>query len=503
VFPAAHSSANIVEASSGRSHVLGLSEEGRIWSWTRENQPGKFIKFIDVDTRTYGSTYYETQRARGTVEKVAAGWNHSAALVNGVGIVVWFPSQGTPDDEEGILVDGELVPGTCYIEGTPRPPTISDEDWEYAKEVGEVTGIMAGDSYLVFLTKPGKVYAVCAKPSMVAGTRPVQLYHFSAPADEKPMTYISGSFSKFAVFNSDGLVYIGTKGQVQEALDAPVERQGPQVEEVQNKPTVIPSLQKRGIVAIAFGDYHSLALTAQGKVLSWGTESQMCGCLGHGLVEIARRGGIKLTAHGQLDEPTEVSFDPFETNNPQKLEDNQYFIFNISAAGWHSGALALAPSRDPTRSERLYGATPADLPPRRGPSEHTPGPTQSHQPHLPRLSVPGRIGRPGAPPGEMGHGPRVRPGEESTVQRGHAILDIISSNPTPFISHGPVRPAPGAFPNPTPMTGGALLMGEEDMRREDEERERARNQGNGGQGQEGNTQDSGNGGRTGGWCSAS
>ena len=444
-----------------------------------------------MDTRTYGSTYYETQRARGTIEKVAAGWNHSAALVNGVGIVVWFPGPQGTLDEEGTLVDGELVPGTCYIEGTPQPSAISDEDWEYAKEVGEVAGIMAGDSYLVFLTKSGKVYAVYAEPSMVAGTRPVQLYHFSAPTGEKPMTYISGSFHKFAVFNSDGLVYIGTKGQVQEALDGSMVRQGPGVEEALNKPTVIPSLQKRGIVAIAFGDYHSLALTAEGKVLSWGTESQMCGCLGHGPVEIARRRGVRLTAHGQLNEPTEVRFDPLETSNRQKPEGNQYFIFNISAAGWHSGALALAPT---------------DLPRRRGPFEHTPGPTQPHQPHLPyhpRLSVPGRIGRPRAPPGEVGHGPRVRPGEESTVQRGHVIPDIISSNPTPFISHGPVRPAPGAFPNPTPMTGGALLMGEEDMRREEEEWERRRNQGNGGQEQEGNTQneDSGNDGRTGGWCS--
>ncbi|KAF8425147.1 regulator of chromosome condensation 1/beta-lactamase-inhibitor protein II [Tirmania nivea] len=511
-FPAAHTSTNIVEVSSGRSHVLGLSEEGRIWSWTREDLPGTFIKFIHVDTRTYGSTFYGTRRARGTVERVAAGWNHSAALVNGVGIVVWFPSSEGTVDEEGVLVDGELVPGTCYIEGTPKPSTISDEDWNYSKEVGEVICIMAGDSYLVFLTKPGKVYAVWAQPNMVAGTRPVQLYHFSAPAGEKPMTYISGSFCKFAVFNSDGLVYIGTKDQVQEILDASVERPSPELEEIQSKPTVIPRLQKCGIVAIAFGDYHSLALTAEGKVLSWGTEPEMCGCLGHGPVEIARRKGVKFTAYGQLDEPTEVKFDRLETSKSQKPKDNQYFIFYISAAGWHSGALALAPSRDwrdSTRLERLNAvdsATPIEFLPRRELFGHTPGPTQPHQPHLPchlRPIAPGRIGRPGAPPGEMGHGRRVRPGEESTVQRGHAIPDIISSNPTPFISHGPVRPAPGAFPNPTPMVGVTLVMGEEDIQREEEKQEGSENQGNGGQEQDGNAQNSGSGGRTDAWFSAS
>ena len=440
---------------------------------------------------------------------MAAGWNHSAALVNGVGIVIWFPSpQGAPD-EEGILVDGELVPGTCYIEGAPKPSTISDEDWEYAKEVGEVTGIMAGDSYLVFLTASGKVYAVYAEPSMVAGMRPVQLYHFSAPTGEKPMTYISGSFCKFAVFNSDGLIYIGTKYQVREVLDAQMETQGPEVEEIQNKPIIIPGLQKRGIVAIAFGDYHSLALTSEGKVLSWGTESQTCGCLGHGPVEIARRKGVKFTVNGQLDEPTQVRFDWFESNDPQETKDSQYFIFNVSAAGWHSGALALAPSwewRDRTRLERLeavYRTTPMNILPRREPSQHTPRLTNPHQPLLPyhpQFTVPGGFSRPG---GEMGHGPRVRPGEESPVQRGHAIPDIISSNPTPFISHRPVRPAPGALPNLAPMTGGALLMGEEDMQREREEQERRRNQEHSGQEQEGDAESSSSGGRTGGWCSAS
>jgi len=506
-FPAAYSLTNIVEVSSGRSHVLGLSEEGRIWSWTQEGLPGTLIKFIHVDTRTYGSSYYGARRARGTVERVAAGWNHSAALVNGVGIVVWFPSpQGTPD-EEGTLVDGELVPGTCYIEGGPKPSTISDEDWEYAKELGEVTSIMAGDSYLVFLTKTGKVYAVCAEPNIVAGTRPVQLPHFSAPEGEKPMTYISGSFCKFAVFNSDGLVYIGTKDQVQGILDASVGRQGLEIEESQSKPTVIPSLQKRDIVAIAFGDYHFLALTVEGRVLSWGTESQMCGCLGHGPVEVARRKGIKFTASGQLHEPTEVKFDWLEPKNPHETKDNQYFIFNISAAGWHSGALALAPSqewRNRTRLERLKAvAEPIDFLLRRELPENTLGPTQPHVPYHPRFSVPGRIGYPGAPPGEVGHGPRVRPGEDSTIQRGDSIPDIISSNPAPFISHGLVRPTPGALPNPTPMTGGALLMGEEDRRMAGEEQERRRNQGNGGREQGGDAQGGDGSLGASSWCSAS
>ncbi|KAK2413943.1 Regulator of chromosome condensation (RCC1) family protein [Trifolium repens] len=49
------------------------------------------------------------------------------------------------------------------------------------------------------------------------------------------------------------------------------------------KPKPVPSLEKVRIIQIASGGYHSLALTDDGKVLSWGHGGQ--GQLGHGSVE--------------------------------------------------------------------------------------------------------------------------------------------------------------------------------------------------------------------------
>jgi len=458
-FPPEHASTKIVQASSGRAHVLGLSEAGRIWSWTEEAQHGQCIKFTDIDTQAYHPNNHGIKRPHGTVETVVAGWNHSAALVNGVGIVIWFPENQITPNENELCVDAEVVPGTCYIEGIPKPSTISTEDWDLAKEMGEVIGIMAGDSYLLFLTKPGKVYAIDAQPDMVAGSRPIQLPQFSAPQGDKPMSYISGSFRNFAVFNSDGLVYIGNKDMVQNALSSPdVVRETEEAE----SPIVMPSLQKRDIVAIAFGDYHSLALTSQGQVLAWGTESGKCGCLGLGPPEIARKKGVKFEYDGKLDTPSEVRFDWFESN-PQfkadsqpKREDGQYFVFNISAAGWHSGALALAPDkewRERTRQARLNAVKPVGVF------------------RLPLHRVPHHIGR---PLGEASHGGRVRPGAEP-VHRGE-IGNIIPSNITPFITHGPAMPMPEAFPTPTCAANGGVQVPEEHRRSYEEHQESQRQQ---------------------------
>ena len=42
----------------------------------------------------------------------------------------------------------------------------------------------------------------------------------------------------------------------------------------------------KNIKRIEIGDYHYLALTADGTLLSWGTESRFCGCLGLGVNKV-------------------------------------------------------------------------------------------------------------------------------------------------------------------------------------------------------------------------
>ncbi|KAF8465262.1 regulator of chromosome condensation 1/beta-lactamase-inhibitor protein II [Kalaharituber pfeilii] len=444
-FPDGYSS-KIVEVSSGRGHILALSDNGTIWQWSGNfSSIGRFIKFVHVDTKTLQSGQPAGRRGRGTVQKVVAGWNHSAALVNGVGLVIWWTASSDPNGVDGILVDGEIVPGTSFIEGDKESSKGMDS---YAMEVGEVLDFMAGDKFLVFLTKTGKVYALRTNgPGSVAGIRPTQLHSFSSPPGEKPMSYISGSFGKFVIFNNDGLVYIGSQYIVETAVRGIADEDDEQA----IKPIIMPSLQKRGIVAIAFGDYHSLALTADGKLFSWGTEPNACGCLGLGPREVASRLGVRYGRDGILDEPMEISFnEKLEVFYPSTGQSTQSpFVFNIAAAGWHSAALVLTSNPSKRKVSSASGL----------PSEIEASRFNPRMPH-----------HRGRPFGEAGHGGRVHPNEAHRTP-SCPIQDIITANPSPFIRHGPALPSPGARPRNV-VTGGPLIVGPNDRLSSDHEEAR-------------------------------
>jgi len=106
------------------------------------------------------------------------------------------------------------------------------------------------------------------------------------------------------------------------------------------RPDDLPELQDKGIIQVALGDYHYAALTASGEMWTWGQGNN--GALGLGLAP----GRIKTTTV-----PQRVVFpgDGDEEEGGEKGE--KQFIFAITAAGWHTGALVLGgrkKHRDPS-----------------------------------------------------------------------------------------------------------------------------------------------------------
>lgn len=115
-----------------------------------------------------------------------------------------------------------------------------------------------------------------------------------------------------------------------------------------SEPEVIPELQYRSIISVSLGDYHSVALSADGKVYTWG--SYQMGAVGLGRPErlpvgapggyateqqLARaRQGYRVQVPG-VRVPTEVHFD----HGLKKKRER--FCFAATAAGWHSGALVI------------------------------------------------------------------------------------------------------------------------------------------------------------------
>jgi SCF-associated factor 1 len=68
-----------------------------------------------------------------------------------------------------------------------------------------------------------------------------------------------------------------------------------------SRPINVPALQHSGVIALAFGDYHSHALHADGTITAYGVEPRRCGTLGLGsTADGARFRGLK-TSHTPLN----------------------------------------------------------------------------------------------------------------------------------------------------------------------------------------------------------
>jgi len=293
----------ISQLSSGRGHLIALSNKGRVYTCVLKSRGAQRVNFsVTANDSDPGcltpDKISKVAEDIGWVKRVVGGWDRCAALISGIGIVVWRPTDIRGSDPGPYTPGVGIINGTNYLDKPPKG--ISAEAWAEVQKhesIGQVVDFVLGEGYLVFFTTTGKVFAVLGFDQ----TAPVELVHFSSPEGQSPVNRISGNFRRFAVLNKEGVVRVGDVDIVRNNVEGKAEGVEP-----------IGGLDFAGykIVDIAFGDYHGLALTDDGKVLSWGTESQMCGCLGLGdrLLGMGE-GGLR---HDNLEvaKPEVVSFRP-------------------------------------------------------------------------------------------------------------------------------------------------------------------------------------------------
>lgn len=286
----------IKQISAGRSHLLGLADSGRLWSWHNIELAALNVKFLHHDITE------DRHGGRGTVKKVVAGWNKSAALVEGTGIVLWDPLQRDPRDTEtedaALVLESAVVPKTHFRArpskprgGGQRTAEPQDEDSRLAETVGEVQNFVLLEHVILFNTSLGKVFAcrVFWGPSQQRITEPVELpLAEPLPTPETPSeqsekrdgtetasaTDVQGSFKRFAVFLRSGEVLTSDQDRVLDLLTF-----APPRLPLFNR---VPALQHREVISLAFGDYHYHALHSPGYITSYGNEPQACGALGLG-----------------------------------------------------------------------------------------------------------------------------------------------------------------------------------------------------------------------------
>lgn len=257
----------IRQFSSGRTQVLGLSDDGRIWSWEVSDDPGVGIWFMDAQI----STGPPSVNRPGSVTKVIAGWNKNSAYIVGTGIVYWKPFGVYQHHDNEAFIACNTVPGTGF-----RRADASRDD-ENPDTLGEVRNHIVLESHIVFITDLNKVYAYKIKggAESVEKEEVVELTTFFAP--DREVKDIHGSFRRFAILTSSGEVLMGNEVMIDTFYQ--IRSQDEPEPPTPNKPQ---SLQHTNVVSIAFGDHHFHALHAHGKISSHGVESGGSGSFGLG-----------------------------------------------------------------------------------------------------------------------------------------------------------------------------------------------------------------------------
>ncbi|KAI4198451.1 MAG: hypothetical protein LQ346_002775 [Caloplaca aetnensis] len=380
----------IAQFSTGRKHILGLADDGKVWQWNEEK--ARLIKPLHVDV------------SGKNVTRVVAGWDRASIYVKGVGIVYWpdliaFRSQHATE-EDAILLDTATVPGTSYSHSSS---TGREDSAELGSQLGEVIHHVMLENYVVFTTSLNKVflYRLDFPLPDLNPPEPVEITSFYAHDIPFEVRDLQGSFRSFAVFTFAGAVLMGDRAML-DAFHAA--NHAPNLESdttslLLPQPKVIPALQNNSVTSIAFGDHHFQALRFDGTILAYGTDNQSCGALGLGLPngtgplrgvlatgfsngtlgnDVGRQVWFDPTMHRWLAEMKEkgqqedeskaraglVLGDPnrrtgrseaitamgdyferegrkWEEGVTQEGEMGSYFVLKVAAAGWHSAALVL------------------------------------------------------------------------------------------------------------------------------------------------------------------
>ncbi|KAL0262851.1 hypothetical protein SLS55_001825 [Diplodia seriata] len=305
----------IKQFSSGRSHILGLSDSGKIWSWHSMNEPAWNIAFAERDisekTQVYGETSHlhrnqSISLGSGSVRRVVGGWSVSSAYINGTGIVLWSPANrkhyGSDIGKDTLIVQHTVpVPKTNYVRPARSARDADDAARELGQTIGEVINHVILEHFVLFVTDLGKFFT--ARMSWNEGDTTghvediVELVALRADQDtvqrRAQKLDVQGAFRSFAAFKNDGEVITGTQDYLAACWDLRLSNEIPDAANLKR----IPALQNSGVISIAFGDYHYHALHSNGTITSYGREPKRCGALGlggHGEAESRLRGLVQI-----------------------------------------------------------------------------------------------------------------------------------------------------------------------------------------------------------------
>ncbi|KAK6457753.1 regulator of chromosome condensation 1/beta-lactamase-inhibitor protein II [Scheffersomyces xylosifermentans] len=324
-FPDCQDDAFPISISCGRQHYIVLDNKNRITTWDsgcRDNS-GVILSFPGIDRKL-------------PVVKICAGWNLSSCYIYEVGIVVWYSRTPITKDQ---FEAGNLVSEAHYL---VIPFTKRD-----------VVDFTVGSDFVLFIKKSDKKLYKFSMNAHSLATRQTEVQNDELTMAIQPVacfnnwlvesniqngsttqfTRLNCCYTNFVVFTNDDGILIGGKTHL-DADDDGFENNG----EVKAVPKILPELQKKNIKTVEIGDYHFLALTNDGNILSWGLESNNCGCLGLGSKEDV------VMSHNSNEARDPGHNSGMEVLVPLKVKNPPFAgkWVSIAASGWHSAGVYVA-----------------------------------------------------------------------------------------------------------------------------------------------------------------
>ncbi|KPV75230.1 uncharacterized protein RHOBADRAFT_53234 [Rhodotorula graminis WP1] len=320
VLPQSEAVGPVAQLEAGRAHVVMRGEDGRAWE---VRALGRVVEVRDEGGRWGASA----GGGQGAIVLVQAGWDYSAVLTAGGDIYVWWGLAPAASDEGAAAageddLDDPSSQGVAFpldLDTLRLPPLPSSSSSTLAAD--PISLISCGDDLILALTRTGTLYRLDLSPVAPNPNQPrIPPGAFNDPHDspirsresrsrleaafvsgarrwtclrrfcdisevgrleglsvsgETRITHVSAHFESFAAYSvpsssdpTGSIVLLGRKDMDDSAA-----------------PVVIPQLQNIGVIKIAHGDYHNLALTSSGHLFAWGAWS--AGALGLGHPQLA------------------------------------------------------------------------------------------------------------------------------------------------------------------------------------------------------------------------
>lgn len=242
----------VVAVSGGAAHSLALKGDGTVWAWGDDTHgavgDGAVDGMVLTPTPVGGLP---------TIRAVAAGASHSLALAADGTVWAWGDNNwGALGNDSGIVC--------CYKRGTALP----------VSGLSGVVAIAAGGSVSMALKADGTVWVWGSNTNGQLGDNFASKDYVGHPAPQQApglggITAITAAYGHLHALKGDGTVWgWGDNGEAELGLGQASTGYCGCIA----TPTQTPGAS--GVVAISAGDFHTLALKADGTVLAWGRDAE-------------------------------------------------------------------------------------------------------------------------------------------------------------------------------------------------------------------------------------